>query len=285
MKHVTAVLLAAAVLLAGGCSKAPRQPGAARPRVVSYSPALTEMLFDMGLGDHVVGVTAFCELPPGQTRTVVGDLRAVNPERILSVRPDLVLIQQKTEDFTRVTEADPRIRIEHFTIETLGDIARALERVGRLVGEDQLGTDRRKRFEDSLAQVRRQVASLPAPRVLFLTQIDPPSVPGADSFIGEMIELAGGRDVAGKYKRWTRINVERIIVAKPEVIVCCAKPGKSGQVRDYLLSLQGVPAVETGRLFVVTDRGWTIPSARLSQLAGKLAEMIHPQLLDGSADP
>ena len=117
----TGILIAALALGLCGCPKRDRQDQAESPRIISYSPALTGIVFDMGLGDHVVGVTTYCVLPPEQTRPKVA---RTNVEKILHLRPDVILIQQASKDFDAVREADQHIRIEHFQIETRGWLAK-----------------------------------------------------------------------------------------------------------------------------------------------------------------
>jgi len=282
MKGCLISVLAVSLVLSG-CREELSPPTAPHPRIISFSPALTSIVFEMGLGGHVVGVTAFCELPPGQKRQVAGDRQNVNAERILSLRPDIILIQQDPKDFNLIRRMNPNIRIEHFTIEKLDDIAGAIERIGRIAGDQRLGQERRQRFQNHLTAVRERVAGRGRPKVLFLTRIDPPSVAGRDSFIHELIELAGGQDATAKYERWTQINVERILVARPNVIVCQSEPGRQQRVIQHLRTLRGLPAVRDGRVFVITDRSWTIPSAHMSELAGNLAEMIHPELVEEAA--
>ena len=271
--------LAGAAVAAAGCGKRPLpRPDAPRPRLITYSPALTQSVFEMGLGDHVVGVTSYCDPPPGQERPVVGDLQSINRERIRKARPDVILIQQEAKNFAAVRQDMPEVRIEHFTIETLGHIAEALERIGRIAGNEQLALRRRRAFERAMADVAERVRGRPRPRVFFLTQADPPAVAGRQSFIHQMIELAGGQDLSGQYERWGQINVERILLDKPEIIICQAEPSGVDDARQYLGRLTGVPAVRDGRVHIVTDRHWTIPSTRMAELAMTLAEMIHPDL-------
>jgi len=286
MRKLLIVFLALAVPAAVvGCRRSTTAGGRRlRPRIVSFSPALTDMLFEMGLGEHVVGVTAYCDLPAGQTRPVVGDLQSVNAEKILAVEPDVILVQQSAGDFDALRGAMPGLRIEHFTIETLDDIAAALERIGRLVGDGPLGRRHAQRFRRQLAAVEKSVSGRAPTRVFFLTGANPLTVAGRDSFIHGMIRLAGGDDLSGQYPRWTRINVERLLKDKPDVIVCQA-PSHPDKAREYLMSLEGVPAVESGRVFIVTDRHWTIPSTRMARLTGELARMLHPELAGERAAP
>ena len=78
-------------VFAAGCDEQAPDTDTPHPRLITYSPAITQMVFDMGLGDHVVGITKFCRLPEGQSRPVVGDNLNIRIEPILSVQPDLIL--------------------------------------------------------------------------------------------------------------------------------------------------------------------------------------------------
>jgi iron complex transport system substrate-binding protein len=248
-------------------------PNAPRPRIVTFAPSLTDIVFDMGLGDHVVGVTTQCQLPPGQTRLVVGDaLSPPSTEAILSARPDVILTQVDPSQFQTVRKVNPSVRIEHFRIETLEDISSAVERIGRIVGQEELGKQVAAAFRSRLEEVRRRVAGLPRPRVLFVMDYHNPSTAGAGTFIDQMIETAGGVNAAAeKLSSWQSLNQETILSLRPDVLVCWVGPNEEKAARDYWA--RSLPRV---RVFVVTERDWTIPTPRLASYVARLAEMIHP---------
>ncbi|MFB3893792.1 MAG: ABC transporter substrate-binding protein [Phycisphaerae bacterium] len=282
-KLAAAVCIAAAtaVLAASGCSsKNSAAPAGPHPRIVSFSPALTDMLFDLGLGDHVVGVTTQCNLPAGATKPRVGDRFSVNAESIAAVEPDIVLIQQDPNDFAALRKIKPAVRIEHFTIETLADIGSAVERIGALAGRQTVGKAAKAKFQGELEAVRKRVAGLARPKVLFLVLYEPdkPATGGKSSFVHEMIELAGGVDTAAKYERWSDLNAEAVLAMAPDVLVCWTDPAHQNAAQNYWQSLKGLPAARNGRVFVVTDPNWTIPSMKTAELAGYLTWMIHPEL-------
>lgn len=269
------LLMSAAVLVLAGCRKETPLPQAQRPRIVSFSPALTQILFDMGLGGYVVGVTRYCRPPAGQSRPVVGDAYNVSGEAILALRPNVVLIQQESEAFEGLRRRDPSIRIVHFEIETLEDIGRAMARIGEIVGKPELGKARREQFLDELASVRAHVRATPPPRVLFTDGHEPPLVAGKVTFIHQMIELAGGVNAAARYKGWTTLNKETIQAAAPDVLICRTDAGREDAVKGRWMSLPELPAARTGRVYIVTERDWTIPSGRMAKMARKLSDMIH----------
>jgi iron complex transport system substrate-binding protein len=285
-------LVAAAALLAGaaGCAKPLPRPSAAKPRIASFSPAITDMLFDLGLGDHVVGVTTQCDVPgnlPGGQPTVLGDvLSGVNAERIVAAKPDVLLIQMNAELFEPVRKLDGKLRVEHFTIESLADIAGAIERIADIAGAPAVGKAKKQEFLDQLAALRRRVdqafgpgATQPAParpKVLMVWGTDRPSTGGRNTFISEMIEAAGGVNAAEKYEGWKSINVEMAVNAAPDILVCLDESGRPDDAKAYWLRVQELPAARAGRVFVVSDRRWTIPSARSPKYVAELADMICP---------
>ena len=261
-----------------GCNKAGvPQPDAPKPRIVSFSPALTSILFEMGLGDHVVGVTTQCRPPAGQQRRALGDAFKPNAEAIAAVEPDLLLIQQTPAQFDAFHQIKPNVKIEHFDIETLADIAAAMEKIGTLAGEPQLGRESSRQFTDRLDAVRKSVAGQPRPKVLFLIayEFNKPGTGGRNSFIHEMIDAAGGSDAAEKYTRWSDLNLAAILEMQPEALVVWTQPGSEQAAKDYWLGVEGLSTPKASR-FVVTDPNWTIPSPKLADLTAELAKMIHP---------
>ena len=283
MKRLIVPLLAAAVLQVG-CRETRPRPNAPYPRIVSYSPAITDMLFEMGLGDHVVAVTRKDILPPGESRKVVGDALYVDCEAIVATDPDLVLTQV-SKGFGAVRKLDPDIHVEHLRIESLNDITAAMTRIGQLAGKPDRALEATARFLADLRDVGNAVQDRPRPRVLFALEYQNPFVPGKGTFIDEMISRAGGvnaGDPASKHPRWRNMDIEEIIAARPEVIVCQVPPGREHDARNYWLNVPDLPAAKAGRIHIVTDRRWTIPSTRSAKFARQLVGMIHPDTVKGN---
>jgi len=273
------ILTTAALLLAGGCRERPADASGTRPRVVTFSPALTDLVWQMGLSDHVVAVTNYCALPAAQSRPAVGDRMHVNVEAILSARPDVVLIQQDAKPFEALRRVNPSIRIEKFEIETLKDILSAIDRIGQVLGKADVASRFKKGFLARLDAVRSRVRGLPRPRVLFTMGYGSPVVARDDNFIGDLIELAGGKNAGADIKglqRWQKADIESVLVAAPEVLICQADPGREAKARQFWTAVRDLPAARDQRVFVVTDRRWTIASAHVAELAEKLSDMIHP---------
>jgi iron complex transport system substrate-binding protein len=255
---------------------------------VSYSPAITEILFDMGLGDHIVGVTGQDILPPGQTRQVVGDRFQVYTESILAAEPELLLIQQDPKDFQATRRMRPQLAIESIRLESLADIATTIDRLGELTRRPDLAVRVKGDFQAALDAVRKRVGGLPRPRVLFTTDYERPFVAAGGTFVHDLIELAGGRnvgvDIPGQTV-WRSATVEGILKAAPDVLICQVEPGREAAAIEYWRKLPGLPAARDKRIYAVADRHWSIPSTRLAGIARQLADMIHPEAKQDAGSP
>lgn len=275
MKRIFSIMLLG-ILPFSGCSCERPETHGPSPRIVSFSPALTDLLYDMGLGDHVVGVTSYCIVPEGSNPPVVGNRTRIGTEAILVVRPDVILIQQNPDDFGAIRSIDPNIIIEHIRIETLDDVGAAIERIGEIAGAETVAGRHRKVFTDKLESLRRASSGSGKVSVLFLMGYDRPATGGKGTFIDEMINLAGGINAATRrgYVGWKNLNRENILAMSPEVLIYQVPEDQADQAREYFKTFKGLPAVETDRLFVATDRRWTIPSMRSVDLVVRMARWI-----------
>jgi iron complex transport system substrate-binding protein len=302
-------MLASALAGASACGckdKTVPLPSAASPRLVTYSPALTKLVLDMGLGDHIVGVTNLCDVPPGLRPRRVGDImRPPSVEAILSVKPDAILIQQDAGGFEPVRLVAPNIRVEHFTIETIADIPPAVERIGQICGRPDDAKAALAKWRSDLdaaeavaagrampatgaAAMRAATAvaaSVPAgesaaemnrtkrPRVLFVMGYQNPSTGGAGTFISDMIERAGGVNAAAELRMWSPIGLEYALSVRPDVLVCLLDSPAQNE-SDARAFWQ--PALRAGaRWVVLSDRNWEIPGLHTAGCVLKLANILH----------
>ncbi len=278
MRRPAVLLLVGCVLtlVASGCARSLPQPDAPHPRLVTFSPALTRLTFDMGLGEHVVGITSYCRPPEGQSRTVVGDNLNVRVEPILAVQPDMLLVQMQLKHFDSLRRVNPDLRIEHFSIETLSDIGDAMERIGDLVGQPELGRQHKRAFLDRLETLRARTAELPRRRVCFVMGTRNPSGPGRETFINQMIDIAGGTNIlAERFEGWKTPGLETITKLAPEVIVCMTNAADAPHAADYWSSLE-YPDGCVPRVVVVTDEDWMLPAGHLAEYTERLSEILHP---------
>lgn len=200
----------------------------AAERIISLKPNITEIVFALGAGDRVVGVTSWCNFPHAATKLPkVADYLRPNVEAVLALKPDLI-IASKENGLRRPIERLRAHGIAVLLVEFSG-IAQtldAIEEIGEAVGQSkeaaQLVAGLRATFAETVAQV-----TAPPKRVLLLVGKNPWVAAGPKSFFGQLLEAAGGVNVITAPKpAYPYLSLERIIAAQADVIVDAS--GKMG---------------------------------------------------------
>ncbi|MCL5282719.1 MAG: helical backbone metal receptor [Planctomycetes bacterium] len=291
------LLLAALTLwLAGGFlilepPAAAADPGArsARPpvRIVSMAPDLTEILFALGLGERVAGVTQDSDYPPAAlAKPKVGTFWQPNIEAVIATRPDLVvtLTIEPQRDLARRLK---RIGYDCLAveIEKIGDLFDAIADIGAAAGVREQTRELSDQMQTAIHRLQTANAGLPKVKVLWVVQREPLRVAGRDTFVNEMIELAGGENAIGPtLHKYPPIGAEEVIAAQPEVIIEPAMlPGALDEQRRQALSYwsryANVPAVADGRICVIDGDTVSRLGPRLGAGIEVIAKCLRPQLL------
>jgi iron complex transport system substrate-binding protein len=190
-------------------------------RVVSLSPHLTELLFLVEAGEHIVGAVSFSDHPPEAAALPrVGDAGQLDLERILALNPDLVVAWHSGNPARQVA------RIEHLGIPVyydeprgLEDLARTLERLGRLTGNEAAGAAQASSLRERSAALREAYADRSSVRVFYQIWDSPLMTVNDRHLIGEIIALCGGQNIFGELDALVpRVSHEVVLAADPEVI-------------------------------------------------------------------
>jgi iron complex transport system substrate-binding protein len=261
-------------------------------RLVSLAPSLTETAFAVGRGDWVVGVSEACDYPPGaRFRASVGSMASPNLERIVNLRPDLILTSAEANTRETFAQLD-RLRLAVFAIkpERYEDILTAIRLVGAALRADTtpLVQDIRSR----IVAVRARVGARPRPRVLYLIWADPPIAAGPAAFIHDLIELAGGANVVGEPSaRYLPLGWEEIVARRPEVILVAAHQGATNGggapagPRAVWGWWESLPAVRSGRVLSLPADTILRPGPRVAEGVAILARAIHPDVFSAGGAP
>jgi iron complex transport system substrate-binding protein len=270
-------------------ARVPPSVGArARPsRIISLIPAVTEMLFATGAGPQVVAVSSFDEYPPqvkGLPR--VGALLDPDLERILSLRPDLVIVYESQVDLRRQLEraAVPTFVYKHAG---LADVPTIIKQVGARVGHEAEANAVVARIDSQLAGIRARIATRARPKTLLVFGRDALALrgiyaSGGFGFIDDMLTAAGGDNVFADLKQQSvQATSELIIARRPEAIIEL-RSGEmpAEQVRkeiDIWKALSSVPAVRNGRITLITDPRAVIPGPRVAEGTELMARALHPE--------
>jgi iron complex transport system substrate-binding protein len=258
-------------------------------RIVSLIPAVTEMLFAIGAGDRLVGVSAYDRYPPQVDRIDrVGGLLDPNVERILSLKPDLVIVYDTQDDLKqRLDRAKiPLYRYEH---RALPDIMATLRSVGARIGLAERANHAAASMEADLEAIRRAASREPRVKTLLVFGRDPGSLrniyaSGGYGFLHDMLEAAGGDDVFADTKQQSvQATTEMILARRPEVIVELHN-GTSLKSTDLQReaavwdALPAVPAVRNHRVHLLVGDEFVVPGPRVVDATRALARTLHPMV-------
>lgn len=290
-------------LHSAGCDRSAPRPATSQPsatttrgstqpavrRVISLSPHITEIIFALGQEDRLVGVTTYCTYPPAAAKIPrCGALMDTDLEKILTLRPDLVVIHGKHETVVQLC-SENNIRLTRTLARDLASLYETILTVGRELGCVNRAEKLVANMKADIQRVRSAVAGLPGARV-FLSMTRQPGrikslyTANGQEFISAMLEAAGGENVFGSMAaRYPKIGPGEILRRKPEVIIEI-QPGRrlSDQQRSRMTShwaeLGSIPAVTAKRVYFITDNFAMIPGPRVPLLAKRFALLLHPEL-------
>lgn len=256
-------------------------------RIISIIPATTEMLFAMGAGDRLVAVGSYDRFPSEvETLPRVGALLDPNVERILSLKPDLVVLYG--------TQSDLRTQLERagvpfypYVHRGLPDITDTIRALGRRVGVDAGANALASRIEGQIADTRARVAKSPRLKTLLVFGREPGTLRNIDAsggvgFLHDMLEAAGGSDVLADAKQQSvMLGTELVLARAPEVIIELRYArGDTTAASDLKVwdALPSVPAVKNHRIFMLQGEEFVVPGPRVALATERLARTLHPEV-------
>jgi iron complex transport system substrate-binding protein len=261
--------------------------GAAPPsRIVSLVPAVTETLFAIGAGPQVVGVSSYDREPPEVRRLPrVGALMDPDLERILTLRPDLVVAYASQHDL-RSQLARAGIDTFSYVHAGLAQVFETIERLGTATGQVDGARVVSARLRRQLDEIGRRVTGRPRPSVLLVIGREPLSLrniyaSGGHGFLHDLLERAGGDNVLADVARESlQVSTEQVLARRPDVILELRADAMDDETlareRAAWSSLGIVPAVRSGRVHLLTGQELVIPGPRVGAAAERLSRALHP---------
>jgi iron complex transport system substrate-binding protein len=249
-------------------------------RLISMAPANTEILFALGLGPQVVGVTTWCNYPDeAQAIEKVGDAWAANYERIVALQPDLVLAAGTADSEVVVRLEELGVPVLVVNAPTVAEVVEQVLLVGRVTGVDGRATELAGAMRDRMEQVRDRVAAPAGERpVVFWVLDDQLWTVGPGSFVHDLIELAGGRNLAeGLVAPYAQYSLEALLKADPDVIVVATLAPGSVAALDALPGWSQLTAVKAGRVHPVDGDLVSRPGPRIGEGLELVARLLYPE--------
>ncbi|MGE5090386.1 MAG: cobalamin-binding protein [Candidatus Levyibacteriota bacterium] len=222
-------------------------------RIVTLAPHATELVFAAGAGSRIVGVIKGSDFPPAATRLrVIGDVAALDLERIVALDPDLIVTWPWTTPAQVSWLKGRGIPVFETDARRIDDIASEISRLGTLAGTQAIADAAAARFRAKAAALPRPAGRAPALRVFYQVYDAPIYTFGGDQLVSQAIDRCGGTNVFGTQPvPALQVSVEAVLAADPQVIVA----GTDGAIRpawlDRWRQWTGLAAVRLGNLLVV----------------------------------
>jgi iron complex transport system substrate-binding protein len=279
-------LLQAVLLIAGSVTDqvgrtlvVPENP----TRVIALAPSITEIIYDLGQEKRLVGVTQYSTYPSeAELLPRVGSYVRLDIEKIVALKPDLCLAT-KDGNPKHIVDKIVSLGIPVYVInpQNIQQIMDTITRLGSLLHAEQTAAALVSDMEKRIGQVQARVKNMPdRPRVFFQIDAEPLFSAGTDTFIHELIELAGGINTTAGEVSYPRYSWEDIIVLQPEIVLISSMAG--GLAPEYLLNSWKkwnlLSAVKNDQIFVVDAELFDRPTPRLVNGLEVIAAIIHPEL-------
>lgn len=266
-------------------------------RIISMSPNLTQIVFALGAGDRLAGVDEYSRYPSAAERLPkMGSFLEPNIERIIAARPDIVLVVNSDDKIMELLDK-AKIRYESFGNDNIRDILMSIERLGKILDCAPSSARILQKFEMTRNSLETKLKNAKSTGVVLVAGRSPGRlqdiyVAGKSSFIGEMLEIAGGENIFGDLDlAWPQVGIESIIAKDPDVIIdaTLAKGASEEEYKtlaDDWKMLPNLKAVKNNRIIIAREGWWQIPGAYLDSALMLFAHWLHPELFpDEVEDP
>lgn len=259
--------------------KLSRNPG----RIISLAPGNTELLFALGLGEKVVGVSEYCNYPAeALDKPKAGDYSEPNVEQILALQPDLVVADPFQDEQLSVLEelGVPSIVLDPSSLE---EIYASIMMLGKATGEEKKAQELENELRKKIEGVREKVSHLPEGekvKVYYEVYPDPLMSIGSNTIIHELIETAGGINIfADLAVSYPQISAEAVIEGNPDVIIFPDYHGTEGFLLGEIINRPGwgsITAVKNNCVFGVDPDKISRPGPRITEAAEELTGLFYP---------
>lgn len=289
MKRICIILCSGALLW--GCTPQQHESTDGR-RIVSFTPAITEILYELGAGDMIVGVSDFCTYPPRvHDKQTVGGLFNPNLEVLLKLKPTDVFLQGNIETVRSFCQKND-ISMHTVILENRDTITNGIQQVGNALGCSAAAEMLRRKMDSRWQKLLAASHSRPVIPVFICIGREPGPVASCStahtgSFLSEALAAAGGSnicaDVVGHYPT---ISGEVLNMRNPSVILDM-HPGRTFSAREYAARLHewktlgSVDAVKNGRVIILTNDYILVPGPRITEIAELFAAAVTNQSVSG----
>ncbi|MGB7068988.1 MAG: cobalamin-binding protein [Pyrinomonadaceae bacterium] len=243
-------------------------------RAISLAPSLTESIFAVGAGDKLVGVTTYCNFPSeAQSIQKVSDTQTPNIETIVALRPQVVFVStaSQLEAFMQTLE-ERNIAVFVTNSNSLEDVFQSVEQFGELFGTADQAEELVNTLNERLAAIKTKIAAEPSKSVFLQISKEPLFTAGKDSFLTELVAIAGGRSVTAEVPSgYPKLSKETALALNPEALILSDSPDNQ-EPNDVF---KNSPAIRNGRVYRINADIISRPGPRSIDALEEIARVLH----------
>jgi iron complex transport system substrate-binding protein len=250
-------------------------------RIVSTAPSNTEILFALGLGERVIGVTEYCDYPEeAKEKEKIGGFSTVDIEMTAALNPDLILASEKTgiENIEKLEELGMTVVV--LQPENVDGVLHDIRLVGKITGEEARAEELAGDMENRIKNVQENTKGLEKPEVFYVVWHDPMMSAGSGTFISDLIDMAGGTNIAHDMEGYKAMSLEVVVERDPDIIITPTGMGEQ-PIYDFVVAeerLFDVSAVKNGRVHTIDQNIVNRAGPRIVDGLEEIAKYIHPEV-------
>lgn len=250
-------------------------------KIVSLAPSHTEILFELGLGNRIVGVDTYSDYPEkAKNIEKVGDAQSINVEKIIELNPDLVIQYGVGDENVNKKIRDAGITLLSYEPESVDEVIALMEELGNITGNIKLAKEEIIVMESKKQYILETVKDAEKTKVFYEVWNEPLMTAGSGTFLDQLIALAGGENIAKDAKEGYPIyDLEMLIEKNPQVYLS-AKDNEEETV-ESIKNRDGyevIDAVKNDRVYLLDPNIISRPGPRIVDGLELIAKSIHPEL-------
>lgn len=251
-------------------------------KIVALAPSAVEILYKLGLGDRIVGVSEFCDYPEeAKSKPQLGGFQGPNLEKIIEAKPDIVFANTTmTKDMVQKL-LDLNITVIASDARSLAQVPETYTMIGKVTGTEDKAKALVDDFNKKVEEIKSKVANANKVKAYYVISFgkDGNWTSGKGTFISDLINLSGGENIADDVDGWMEYSVEKIIEKNPEMIfVSSMIANGNNKILDNETGYKDTDAVKNGKVIIIDDNLTQRPGPRITEGLEILAESLHPEI-------
>ena len=249
-------------------------------RIVSLSPSNTEIVFALGAGDKLVGITSFCDYPD-ETSDIekIGDFDGPNIELIKKSQADVIFAGVYLQDDLIMALENLNIPIITTEASNFEGIYDSISIIGKLLGKEDKAEKIIYEMEESIDEIKLKTDDLEKPDIFYLAWIESLITTGKNTFVDDVIQMAGARNVAENVDGWTHYSIEELIKQNPDMLIVASHATNEGVTEEDIKNdviLKNLECVKAGNIYIMKDDNLiSRPGPRIIEGLEEMTRAIH----------